>query len=143
MHQTFSAEQLKEALHYEANTFASVVLYNEGGGKFKAVPLPTLAQISPIKGIVVDDIDGDGNPDLVIAGNMFDVEPVTAPADAGNGLWLRGDGRGNFTPIHPAQSGLLAPGNVSGLVLATGAAGKALIVANAHDSVQTFRIANQ
>jgi hypothetical protein len=136
--QTFSAEQLQRALHYEAETFASMFLHNEGGGKFKATPLPSLAQISPIRGIVVDDFDGDGNLDILVAGNMFDVEPVTAPADAGNGLWLRGDGHGGFTPVQPAESGFLAPRNVAGLALLKGRAGHAVIVANTGDSVQTF-----
>lgn len=141
--QTFSAAQLQQALHYEVDTFASVYLHNEGSGKFKSIALPLAAQISPARGLVVTDIDGDGNLDIVVAGNIYDVEPVTAPADAGNGLWLRGDGHGHFTPIHPAESGFLAPGNVSGLALVSGNRTRSLIVANTHDSVQTFRIVNK
>src|SRR5439155_10114583 len=91
--QLLGAGPLQHALHYQTDTFASVYLQNNGDGTFTALPLPTLAQIAPIRGIVVDDVDGDGNVDLIVAGNLYDTEPNTPPADAGNGLWLKGDGR--------------------------------------------------
>ena len=108
MPQLFRPSQLQKATHYEADTFASVFLHNDGGGAFTATPLPDLAQISPIRGIVVHDVDGDGHLDLIVAGNLYDAEPNMPRADAGNGLWLRGDGHGHFTPVSPRESGLLA-----------------------------------
>jgi hypothetical protein len=141
--QTLSASLLQRALHYEVDTFASVYLHNDGGGSFKSFALPPAAQIAPIRGISVTDIDGDGNLDIVVAGNMYDVEPVTTPADAGNGLWLRGDGHGHFIAVHPAESGFLAPLNVSGLGLATDNGVTTLFVANTNDSLRTFKLANR
>jgi enediyne biosynthesis protein E4 len=140
MEQLFGADQLRHALHYQTDTFASLYLQNNGDGTFTAVPLPRLAQISPIRGIVVDDVDGDGNLDLIVAGNLYDTEPNTPPADAGNGLWLRGDGRGHFTPVPPVESGFLAPRDVTGLALVKTPAGKAVLVANHGDSLQAFTI---
>ena len=138
--QLFGVDPLRRALHYQADTFASMYLQNNGNGTFTALPLPNLAQISPIRGIVVDDIDGDGNVDLIVAGNLDDTEPNTTPADAGNGLWLKGDGRGHFTPVPPVASGFLAPRDVTGLALIRTAAGKAVLVANRGDSLQAFSI---
>jgi hypothetical protein len=140
MDQLFTPAQLRSAVHYEVDTFASVVLHNDGKGVFSATPLPTLAQIAPIKGIVVHDVDGDGHLDLVVAGNLYDAEPNTPRADAGNGLWLRGDGRGHFTPVAPRQSGFLAPLNVAGLALVGTPTGKMVLVANTGDSLQLFRV---
>ena len=114
MAQLFGQPALDRALHYQVDTFASVVLHNEGGGAFSSSPLPNLAQIAPIKAIVVHDVDGDGNLDLIVAGNLYDSEPNTPRADAGNGLWLRGDGRGGFVPVGSRESGFLAPHNVVG-----------------------------
>jgi hypothetical protein len=140
MRELFSAAQLEQALHYEVDTFASVFLRNTGGGTFDVEPLPSLAQISPTRAIIADDIDGDGHRDLVIAGNVYDFEPNTPPADAGNGLWLRGDGSGRFSPVPASESGFLAPLNVAGLAMIRTSAGKALVVANTGDSLQVFRV---
>jgi len=125
--QVFSESQLQGALHLQADTFASVYLQNEGGGHFTVTALPNLAQISAVRGIIALDLDGDGNLDLVVA-------------DAGNGLWLRGDGHGHFTPVPAAQSGFLAPLDVTGLALVKTPAGTAVLVANNGDSLQAFRI---
>jgi hypothetical protein len=138
--QMFSASQLPQALHYQADTFASVYLQNNGDGTFTSFALPDLAQISPIKVIIAHDVDGDGNLDLIVAGNLYDAEPNTARADAGNGLWLKGDGHGHFTPVPAVESGLLAPGDVTGLALVKTPAGRAVLVANHGDSLQAFRI---
>ena len=140
LNQLFSAEQLKQAIHYEADTFESVFLHNDGGGKFSMTKLPNLAQISPIKSMLVRDVDGDGHLDVIVAGNLFESEPNTPRADAGNGLWLRGDGKGHFLPIPAYESGFLAPRDVTGLVQIRTASGPALVVANVRDSLQVFRI---
>jgi enediyne biosynthesis protein E4 len=140
MDQLFGQPLLGRALHYQVDGFASLMLHNDGGGAFSATPLPTAAQIAPIKSIVVHDVDGDGNLDLLIAGNLYDTEPNTPRADAGNGLWLRGDGHGHFTPVSPRESGFLAPRNVAALALLGTPTGSALLVANTGDSLQAFTI---
>jgi hypothetical protein len=138
--QLFTPALLAEAVHYQADTFASMYLHNEGGGRFEARPLPSLAQIAPVKALIVQDVDGDGNLDVVLAGNLFDAEPNTPRADAGDGLWLRGDGKGHFTPVSSRESGFLAPMDATGLALLQTPAGRAVVVANAGDSIQTFLI---
>jgi hypothetical protein len=140
MRQLFSAEQLQRALHYGVDTFASIYLRNEGEGKFTSAALPNLAQISPIRAIIAQDVDGDGRRDLIVAGNLSDPEPNTPRADAGNGLWLRGDGQGHFGPVLPSESGFLAPLNVAGLALINTPGGRAVLVANTGDSLQAFSI---
>ena len=138
--QLLTPAQKQSAMHYETDTFASLYLHNDGGGKFTASPLPNAAQISPIKGIITHDVDGDGNLDLIVAGNLYDTEPNTPRADASNGLWLKGNGKGRFTPVPPSESGLLTPLNVAGLASIRTPAGVAIIVANTGDSLQVFNI---
>jgi hypothetical protein len=140
MSEAFGEAALKRALHYEADTFASMCLHNDGGGKFSAAPLPNLAQIAPIKAIVAQDVDGDGNLDLIVAGNMYDAEPNIPRADAGNGLWLRGDGKGHFAPVPTWRSGLVAPSDVTGLATLHTVHGRSLIVGNSRNSFQAFTI---
>jgi hypothetical protein len=136
----FSSSQLYRAVHYQTDTFASVYLQNNGDGTFSSSALPNLAQVSPIRGIVAHDVDGDGNLDLIVAGNLYDAEANTPRADAGNGLWLKGDGCGHFAPVPPVQSGFLAPGDVTGLALIKRPAGSAVLVASNDDSLQAFTI---
>ena len=138
--QLFNPAQLKTAVHYQADTFASLFLHNDGKGKFTATSLPTLAQIAPIKAVIPYDVDGDGKLDLLIAGNLFETEANTPPADAGNGLWLRGDGKGHFIPVPSRQSGFLAPRNVAGLALLKTPSGMAVLVANTGDSLQVIKV---
>jgi hypothetical protein len=138
--QLFTSSQLNEALHYQADTFASVYLQNDGDGTFTSFALPNVAQISPIRGIVAHDVDRNGNLDLVVAGNLYHADPNTPRADAGNGLWLRGDGLGNFAPVPPLESGFLTPLDVTGLALLQTPTGPAVLVANNGDSLQAFAI---
>ena len=140
LEQLFGQDQLKHSLHYEVDTFASVFLHSDGGGKFSMTNLPSAAQISPVKGILVRDVDGDGHLDLVVAGNLYETEPNTPRADASNGLWLRGDGKGHFFAVSPAESGLVAPRDASGLTPLRTPAGEMIIVPNVADSLQVFRI---
>jgi enediyne biosynthesis protein E4 len=140
MDQLFSAAELQQAMHYQADSFASVVLHNDGAGAFSVTPLPSLAQASPIRSIVPHDVDGDGHLDLIVAGNLFDVEPNTPRVDAGNGLWLRGDGKGQFGAVSPRESGFLAPHSGSGLAVARTPTGTVLLVANTGDALQLFSI---
>jgi hypothetical protein len=138
--EAFGKAQLKPALYYTADSFASVYLHNEGGGKFSSHVLPNPAQISPIRGIIADDVDGDGNLDLILAGNLYDAEANTTRADAGNGLWLRGDGNDHFEAVSPLESGFLTPRDVAGLTLIKTAHGKAVLISNVADSLQVFGI---
>jgi hypothetical protein len=139
----FPASQLEQAVHYQVDTFASVYLRNDGDGTFSALPLPNLAQIAPIRAMVAHDVDDDGTLDLILAGNLYHTEPNTARADAGNGLWLRGDGRGTFLPVPPVVSGFLAPREAVDLALITTPQGRAVLVANNADSLQAFTLGNR
>jgi enediyne biosynthesis protein E4 len=76
----------------------------------------------------------------VVAGNLYETEPNTPRADASNGLWLRGDGKGRFFAVSPAESGFLAPRDASGLSLLGTAEGEMIVVANVADSLQIFRL---
>jgi hypothetical protein len=140
MDQLFGAATLHRALHYQMDTFASMYFQNKGDGTFTAVPLPQLSQVSPIRGIIAHDVDGDGNLDVIAAGNLYETEPNTPPADAGTGVWLKGDGRGGFTAVPAMESGFLAPKDVTGLALIKTPAGSAVLVANNGDSLQAFVI---
>jgi hypothetical protein len=116
MDQVLTPEERKKALVLEANDFRSVLLRNEGNGHFSLHPLPMQAQLSVINGMVAEDFDGDGQLDVLVSGNDYGVEPVVGRSDAMNGLLLKGDGKGNFTPVPIEKSGIFLPGDQKALV---------------------------
>ena len=118
------------AIRLQATTMSSCFLRNDGGGKFTLLPLPVEAQFSLINGMVVDDFDGDGNPDVLLSGNDYGTEVGTGHYDALNGLLLKGDGKGNFTPLPILRSGIYIPGNAKALVKLRGPASSYLLAAS-------------
>lgn len=138
--QIFDRSNLDEALHYQADTFASMHLQNNGDGTFAVSNLPNMAQISPVNDLIAHDFDADGNLDLLLVGNLFKTDPNIPRADAGKGLFLRGNGRGNLEPIPPLDSGFIAPNDAKKMALINTPEGKAVLVINRNDSLQVFRL---
>jgi len=122
-----SEEQRKEAIVLQANYLQSSYIENKGNAQFDLRPLPALAQVAPINGMIADDFDGDGNLDVLLVANDFGNEVSVGRLDASNGLLLRGNGKGYFTP--QTQSGFYVPGNAKGLVELPDARGQRIIVA--------------
>ena len=107
----FTPERLATARCLTANELASGVFLQKADGTFQFQPLPRMAQIAPINAIIARDLDGDGRLDLFCVGNNFGPEPSTGRFDGGLGMFLKGDGRGGFTALSPAQSGISVVGD--------------------------------
>lgn len=99
-----------------ATVFESKVLLNRGD-HFESRPLPPVAQFAPAFGLAVADFDGDGREDVVLAQNFFGLDVESTRQDAGVGLLLRGDGRGNFQAASPRESGLALYGEQRGVAV--------------------------
>lgn len=112
----FTEQELKGALQLSVNSFQSCWIENKGNFQFAVHPLPAQAQWAPLYGIVANDFDGDGNMDILLNGNEFSMAPSLGRYDALNGLLLKGDGKGHFSPLSLLQSGIYIPGNGKGLI---------------------------
>ena len=130
MDEVLTPEQRKGAQRLQVNMLQSCYLRNDGNGKFTMIPLPKEAQFSTINGMVVDDFDDDGNLDVLINGNDYGTEVGTGRYDAFNGLLLKGDGAGGFTPLSILQSGIYISGNGKALVKLQSSLGNYLIAAS-------------
>ncbi|MDB4423570.1 FG-GAP-like repeat-containing protein [bacterium] len=108
---------LKEASRFEARVLESGFLINDGNGTFTFRPMPHLAQISPIQGMLFEDFTGNGFPDLAIAQNFYNPQFETGPYSGGIGIILANQGDGTFKEIHPLESGILIPGDPRNLHL--------------------------
>lgn len=89
----------------EANVLGSMVFLNRSN-KFEAVSLPAQAQWAPVFGVNVADFDGDGHEDVFLSQNFFATRPEEPRLDAGRGLLLRGNGRGELRPLSGDESGI-------------------------------------
>ena len=96
------------AVVYEISNFESIILVNDKG-TLKPQALPIEAQVSPVKDALVDDFNNDGFKDIIIVGNHYGVEVETVRYDAGYGLLLLGDGKNNYKPSEPSNSGVHIP----------------------------------
>ncbi len=134
----FTKEQLKGAVIYHANHMESSYIENMGGGKFSISALPMEAQIAPLYGMVSQDVDGDGNLDLLAVGNNYGTEVFTGRYDALTGLLLKGDGKGKFTPMK-IRDGWYVPGDAKGLALLKGADNENIYLATQNqDSLKMY-----
>ncbi len=131
------AEEMKTALHYKAHLFSTVIFVNEKG-KFSPKKLPLEAQLSTVNGIIVKDFDGDGKKDILIAGNKFDVEVETTPADASPGVLLKGLGNLEFQSLKPLESGFFAPYNVKDIQAVKMGDNWAVVVSSNNDRLRIF-----
>ncbi|MCW3081287.1 VCBS repeat-containing protein [Segetibacter sp.] len=135
----WSLKDKEDAITMQANDMASSYIKNEGNGRFSIKPLPLLAQSAPVYGMVANDLDGDGNLDLTMVGNDYGIEPYSGRHDAFMGLCLKGDGKGDFIDMTPAQSGFFVKGDAKGLTLIHGAKSEELLIATQNqDSLVAF-----
>ncbi len=103
----YGKENLEKSLHYSATNFSSVIVLSKPNG-FEIKKLPVYAQISPINAGVVLDINKDGHLDFIGVGNNYAAEVETIRYDAGVGVVMLGDGKGNLEVLRPYQSGFFS-----------------------------------
>lgn len=120
------------------DSFTSLYLRNNGQS-FTPIPLPFEAQLFPIFAIHSEDLDGDGFKDLMLAGNLTATQPDLGPDDGGIGLVMKGNGKGQFTPLTAMKSGFFVPGEGREIVAVKDSRGKKIyLVSRNNDTVLSF-----
>ena len=119
----FTSEELEGALKLQGNFDKTSYIENLGNGKFKVHELPLLAQIAPVNGMVVHDINKDGNLDILMLGNDYGNEVFSGRYDAFTGLILLGDGKGGFDAVRSMESGFVVPGDGKSMAVFMGSNG--------------------
>ena len=134
----FDKNQLQGAQVMEVNTFESVYFENTGKGIFKQYALPREAQVSKIFSFFIQDVNQDGNLDVLLGGNLYGVSTYQGRYDASYGLLLQGNGQGKFTAVQPTTSGFLLEEQVRDMKSLRTANGELLLVARNGLPLQIF-----
>ncbi len=107
-------EEKSGAQDLTLNFTNSIYIENLGGGKFKYKVLPITCQFSTVLGIQIQDFDKDGFDDVLISGNNYGNEITMGRYDASNGVFLRGNGKGDFKELK--NTGFYVPHNAKSSV---------------------------
>ncbi|WP_304236143.1 VCBS repeat-containing protein [Jiulongibacter sediminis] len=132
----FDKDILQDAQVLKAITLKSSYIENLGGGKFEIHDLPIVVQMAPIYGMVVDDFNSDGNPDILAVGNSYAPHVQVGRCDASTGTLLLGDGKGSFKVVRGNQNGLNADKDAKALATISLSGRQAYIVSNNADYLQ-------
>lgn len=138
----FSQEQLEESYHYRVEELASAIGWNDGKGNFRVERLPMPAQLSPMYGLFVDDLTGDGNSEIVMGGNLYNSKPETGRYDASYGVVFSVIGD-SLVEIPSAESGFHLDGQIRSIKQVNSERfGNILLIARNNDSLKAFRVTN-
>ncbi|NOY36123.1 MAG: VCBS repeat-containing protein [Chlorobi bacterium] len=135
----FPPGQLKNALHLDVYVLETSLFLNDGNGHFTRKSLPVEAQFSPVFAANVDDYNGDGNPDILLGGNLYNVKPEVGRYDASYGSFLIGDGRGGFRNIPARVSGFRLNGEIRDIMQVKTNTGTILVIARSNNPMQVFK----
>ena len=113
--EVFPEGALDTADHFEASNFASVVYRaDRTPGGWRAERLPWQAQVSVVMAIASLDVDGDGDLDVLLGGNLGHNQPRVGRLDALRGLLLENEG--GELRVRGGWSDLNLPGRIRHLV---------------------------
>ncbi|HTU00946.1 MAG TPA: CRTAC1 family protein, partial [Candidatus Sulfotelmatobacter sp.] len=113
--QVVGEDKLAKARRFAATELQSGVFLSQPDGTYRFEPLPHIAQISPLQGMVAGDFLGDGHMGVYAVQNSFAPIISVGRIDGGLSQLLRGDGRGHFIAVPPVESGLVVPGDAKAL----------------------------
>jgi enediyne biosynthesis protein E4 len=136
----FPPEQLERALRLEAVALETCLFMNDGSGHFTRKPLPVEVQFSTVMAARIGDYNFDGNPDILLGGNLYNVKPEVGRYDASYGHFLAGDGKGNFEVLPARVSGFMLQGEIRQFEEVRTPEGTRLVVARSNDPLQIFEL---
>ena len=130
--------EVEPVVRLEASRFASSVFENTGEGRFRIRELPVEAQFAPVHAILFEDADGDGQTDILLAGNAFEARVQWGRYNGGRGLLLLNRGGMTWESVSASRSGFLTPGVVRGMVRVVTAGGPLMVVAQNDAALKAF-----
>jgi len=137
LREIFTAQQLEDAKELKASELRTLYLENTGS-KFETRTLPVEAQFAPVYATAALDADGDGDLDLLLAGNESNTRVRIGKSDASYGVLLLNDGKGRFTYLSQGKSGFQVRGDVRDISVPAGAKKQQVIFSAMDRGVQSY-----
>ena len=113
-------------------------IFRNAHGEFVFETFEPVLQTAPINSILVADFDGDGQKDLLMAGNNYTYENETTRADAGNGYFLKGNKNGIYGYVPNKTNGFWANNDVRQLAILKSEGKSYVLVANNDKPTQLY-----
>ncbi|WNJ19656.1 VCBS repeat-containing protein [Pontibacter sp. G13] len=123
-----------------SHSLQTAAFINDGNGSFTMKPLPQEAQIAPVHAIHIQDLNGDGIPDLLLGGNFTAIKPQFGPNDASYGTLLLGTPSGDWIPQRNADWGLKLQGEIRDFQVLDLEDRSLLLVGRNNDSVSVWSL---
>lgn len=136
--QIFSEAELGAALELSAVQLGSVVIWNLKEGML-VEELPPQAQMAPMYGIAIDDLTGNGLPEVIMGGNLYNVKPQVGPYDASRGVVLTYH-EGQLKSLPHSQSGLNVEGEIRNIMPIKISEKTTLILTRFNESIEVLKI---
>ena len=111
----FSKKLLNDSYVCSINTLSTIALKNNGNFSFSEISLPKQVQFSPVYSITHSDVDKDGDLDILMGGNLYNVKPEVGSYDASYGLFIENTPEGLV--FHPNGEGFNIKGEIRSLVV--------------------------
>ncbi len=112
----FTEIEMRGVQIFDANNLETTIYINKGNFEFEKIPIPQEVQFSPIYAINTSDFDKDGDIDIVMGGNLYNVKPEVGIYDASYGIYLENKGDENFI-FHPSGKGFFLKGEIRDILI--------------------------
>jgi len=136
----FSEQELIGSETWKVSTFETSWFENIGDGNFKRHALPNVAQFSETHGVLVQDVNQDQQPDLLLTGNNYGVDVGMGQSDASKGCVLKGEKNQEFQSISSNESGFSISGDHRGIYSISSSRGNVILVLRNNGSIQSYLI---
>lgn len=135
-----TAEELGRAKKLSVTEPQTVCYLSTSGTAFDKRVLPVQAQFSPVTNLLVQDVDQDGNTDLLLLGNKSDNRLKIGSMDANYGCLLLGNGKGEFRYVVQPASGLTVVGDVKSVLELEVNRQKTLVIGASYLPLQVYKL---
>ena len=112
----FDQKTLNESNIHSVNTLETSIYIHKEGFEFEKISIPKEVQFSPVYSINSYDFDKDGDEDILLGGNLYDVKPEVGIYDASYGVYLENLGDLKFK-YHKDGKGFFVKGEIRDILI--------------------------